>query len=34
MADNRHIVFGRSPFFITQAAAVRLPDNFLEELDQ
>lgn len=34
MADNRHIVFGRSPFGINQAAAVRIPDGFLESLDQ
>lgn len=33
MADNRHIVFGRSNFGVTQAVAVRLPDGFLEALD-
>jgi hypothetical protein len=33
MADNRHIVFGRSFFGLTQVAAVRIPDGFLETLD-
>lgn len=33
MADNRHVVFGRSPFGLTQVAAVRIPDGLLEELD-